>query len=259
MVCEPNRQLRAFLLQIKFAGFILGFILVAGGAQVCIPAEPDSPQTIIGRLSGQNGFAWRYAYDIEFKNDKVCVTVAVNLIAAGGVTKPELDRVKPVWKEGIEKVWSDRFAISAPSGNLYPIVIDVFFNAVRYHHDVIVRPGGGRSDQLNWNILDSPAMAAHEFGHMVGVYDEYRRGALAPQTRIIDPSSIMTSNPTSGMTYARHYQGFLAWFTGRTGNSDIALVEIQGGQGQYPSGKQIEDSGQEDSNRNLAHKIRVRM
>jgi serralysin len=261
MICNRNRISRAFLLREKLAGFVLGLLFVAGGAQVCIPADPGpvSPQTITGRLSGQNGFAWRYGYDIEFRDGKVFVKVAINLIAAGGVTKLELDRVKPVWGKGIESIWSEKFSIGTPAGQQYPIVIDVTFNGSRFHHEVIVRPGGGRSDQLNWNILDRPATVAHEFGHMVGVYDEYRRGATAPQSAIIDRTIIMTSNPTAGMAYARHYKGFLTWFAGQTSLSDIALVAIESGQRQCPPELQTGGKGQIKSNRKLVRNIRARV
>jgi len=206
--------------------FVLSILFVVSIARVCIPADLDSisRETITGRLSAKNRFSWRYSYDIAFRESKVLVDVAIHLIPAGGVTKLELDRVKPAWEKGIEEVWSNKFSIATPAGERYPIMIDVSFKGPRYHHDVIVRPGGGRSNELNWNILDSPMIAAHEFGHMLGVFDEYRRGAIAPQSGIIDKTSIMTSNPTAGMTYARHYKGFLVWFVNKSKLRDVSLV-----------------------------------
>jgi len=214
------------LLRYRLTVFVLGILFVVGVARVCIPVDLDSisRETITGRLSAKNRFSWRYSYDIAFRESKVLVHVAIHLIPAGGVTKLELDRVKPAWEKGIEEVWSNKFSIATPAGERYPIMIDVFFKGPRYHHDVIVRPGGGRSNELNWNILDSPMIAAHEFGHMLGVFDEYRRGAIAPQSGIIDTTSIMTSNPTAGMTYARHYKGFLVWFVNKSKLRDVSLV-----------------------------------
>ena len=218
------------LLRCRLTVFVLGILFVVGVARVCIPADLDSitRETITGRLSAKNRFSWRYSYDIAFRESKVFVQVVIHLIPAGGVTKLELDRVKPVWEKGIEEVWANKFSIATPAGERYPIIIDVSFKGSQYHHDVIVRPGGGRSDELNWNLLDSPAIAAHEFGHMLGVFDEYRRGAIAPQSGIVDATSIMTSNPTAGMTYARHYKGFLAWFVNKTKLRDVALVPNKG-------------------------------
>ena len=214
------------LLRCRLTVFVVSILFVVDVAQICISADLDSisRETITGRLSAKNRFSWRYSYDIAFRESKVFVHVAIHLIPAGGATKPELDRVKPAWEKGIEEVWSNKFSIATPAGERYPIMIDVSFKGPRYHHDVIVRPGGGRSDELNWNILDTPAIAAHEFGHMLGVFDEYRRGAIAPQSGIIDATSIMTSNPIAGKTYARHYKGFLAWFVNKTKLHDVLLV-----------------------------------
>ena len=217
-------------LRYRLIVFVLGILFVVGVARVCISADLASicRETITGRLSAKNRFSWRYSYDIAFRESKVFVHVVIHLIPACGVTKLELDQVKPVWEKGIEEVWSNKFSIATPAGERYPIMIDVSFKGTQYHHDVIVRPGGGRSDELNWNLLDSSAIAAHEFGHMLGVFDEYRRGATAPQSGIIDSTSIMTCNPTTGMTYARHYKGFLAWFVNKTKLHDIALVPNKG-------------------------------
>ena len=226
MVDTLHTLLKVHLLRCRLIVFVPGILFVVGIARVCIPADLDSisRETITGRLSAKNRFSWRYSYDIAFRESKVFVHVAIHLIPACGVSKLELDQVKPAWEKGIEEVWSNKFSIATPAGERYPIMIDVSFKGPRYHHDVIVRPGGGRSDELNWNILDCPAIAAHEFGHMLGVFDEYRRGAIAPQSGIIDTTSIMTSNPTAGMTYARHYKGFLAWFVDKTKLSDVSLV-----------------------------------
>lgn len=193
-------------------------------AEICpIPVE-----TVTGRVTAQNGFAWNYGYDIELKDGVLLVRVGVNLIPAGGVTRPELDRVKPAWEAGMERIWSGKFVLATPAGQRYPIIVDVTFKGPRFHHEVIVRPGARSTDELNWNLLDRPELVAHEFGHMLGVFDEYRRGAIAPQSGIIDTTSIMTSNPTGGMTYARHYKQFLAWFVNKSKLRDVALVPNKG-------------------------------
>jgi len=186
---------------------------------------PIPPETITGREKTPNGFAWNYGYDINFEDSTLIVRVAINLIPASGITRPELDRVKPLWEEGIERIWSNRFELETTEGGRYPIVIDVSFRGPKFHHEVIVRPGSGPSDELNWNILDSPELVAHEFGHMIGMYDEYENGALAPQDAVIDPSSIMTSNPgKDAATHARHYERFRRWFVGKTMMSNVRII-----------------------------------
>lgn len=177
-------------------------------------------------MEALNGFAWYYGYDIRLKDNELVVSVGINLIPARGVTRPEIERVKPFWEEGIEQIWSEKFALETISGQRYPVVVDVSFKGPEFHHDVIVRPGsGGGTDELNWNILDSPERVAHEFGHMIGLFDEYERGALAPQNAVIDSGSIMTSNPGKGaMTHARHYEPFRRWFVGKTMMSNVRII-----------------------------------
>lgn len=210
------------------SGFSFVLFLLAGSSASSPAAVLDSiaPETITDRVTAANGFAWRYGFDIGLGNDGMLVKVAVNLIPAQGVTRVEIDRVIPAWKKGIERIWSRRFALSTPAGQHYPIVMEVAFKGSVFHHDVIVRPYGGRIDELNWNISDSPEVIAHEFGHMLGLYDEYPRGALDPESGTIDRSSIMSANLAGG-TSIRHYRRFRSWFIDKTGINDVVLFGLK--------------------------------
>ncbi len=191
------------------------------GGYVSTPSE-----MIRGREKTLNGFAWSYGYDIKVEENKLVVRVAINLVPARGVTRLELDRVMPKWKKGIERIWSNKFALETSTGTLYPILIKVSFNSAKFHHNVIVRPGSGRADELNWNIMDSPGLAAHEFGHMLGLFDEYKGGAVRKQEMVFDGTSVMTNNRTDGITKPRHYRKIQAWFADNMGLSDVSLVPV---------------------------------
>lgn len=208
--------------------FSLSFFLIMSGAQVCFPVERGHipVETVTGRITAMNGFVWNYGYDIGQKDNRVLVHVAINLIPADDVTRPELDRVKEKWEVGIERIWSNRFFLVTPSGEQYPVVIDITFSGTRFHHDVIVSRSGGKTDELNWNLMISPEVAAHEFGHMIGVFDEYRGGAIARDIGITDRTSIMTGDPDKGgETYARHYEGIRRWFVEKTGLNGVSFKE----------------------------------
>ncbi len=212
--------------------FSLSFFLIMSGAQVCFPEEKGHipAETVTGRITAMNGFVWNYSYDIGQKDNRVVVHVAIDLVPADDVTRPELDRVKEKWEAGIERIWSDRFSLVTPSGEQYPVVIDVTFSGTRFHHDVIVSRNGGRTDELNWNLMVSPEAAAHEFGHMIGVFDEYRGGAVAPDTGMTDRTSIMTGGTDKvSNTYARHFEGIRRWFAEKTGLSGVSLMPIDQG------------------------------
>jgi hypothetical protein len=230
MIEKFANSLKAAFFGVYTAGLVLGILFSPGITQAgnSTDCEFIPPETITGRLSARNGFSWRYSYDISFSENAVLVNVAINLIPADGVTKLDIDRVKPLWEEGIEEIWNNKFSLETKAGQRFPIIVDVMFHGHRFHHDVIVHPGGGRSDELNWNIMDTPAIAAHEFGHMIGLFDEYRGGALAPKTGIIDKTSIMTSKPTGeGMTFERHYTRFRQWFAEKSRLSNISVVPME--------------------------------
>ncbi|MDF1554169.1 MAG: hypothetical protein P1P84_13950 [Deferrisomatales bacterium] len=182
-------------------------------------------ETVSGRLAAANGVAWTYAYDAELRDDRVWVRLGIQLIPAKDVTVPELARVKPGWEAAIEAAWSGRFALESPAGQLYPIWVDVDLRGPTFHHTVVVRPGRGRTDQLDWHLLDGPELVAHEAGHALGAFDEYPGGSLATADGVIDPASLMTSDPGPGCTpRARHYEKVRAWAEGSAGAQGWSVV-----------------------------------
>ena len=102
------------------------FLVSQGLAQVQADDLCSIPrETITGRMAAQNGFAWNYGYDINVEDSILIVRVAINLIPARGITRPELERVKPLWEQGVERIWSNKFALETTQIRCYPIVIDV--------------------------------------------------------------------------------------------------------------------------------------
>jgi hypothetical protein len=79
---------------------------------------------------------------------------------------------------------------------------------------ITIIPGWGRSDMLHWYTKDGSPVgegsAAHEFGHMLGLYDEYAGGAVDPITRLIGTRGLMEM--TAGPTLDAYYAPFLTWY-----------------------------------------------
>lgn len=188
-------------------------------------ARGEISETVSGSLTSGR-YSWQYGYRIYFYENRLLIRVGVHLVAAPGVTGMQLAKVQPAWEKEIERVWSNRFALVTGNGS-YPIVVDVVFKGASLRHDVIVLPGGGRrSDELTWHVMDTPQTAAHEFGHMLGLYDEYVGGAQDPRGKVYDLDSIMTSCPVTGRSYARHYEQFKQWFIKKTGQEDVTLQAL---------------------------------
>ena len=103
-----------------------------------------------------------------------------NRIHLTGDDAGSLTRVR---EQGIEGIWSDKFSLSDSTGS-YAIRFDVqFVGTGNQHYDVNVSNSYGRCDMLNWCTRTDwgpdyqDELAAHEFGHMIGAFDEYAGGA----------------------------------------------------------------------------------
>lgn len=199
--------------------------LVLAGLALPGAASGAVAETVSGRLEAANGVAWNYAYAAELRDNGVWVRLGLQLVPAGGVTVPELARVRPGWEAAIEAAWSGRFALASPAGERYPIWVDVDFRGPVFQHTVVVRPGRGRTDQLGWHLLDGPQLVAHEAGHALGAFDEYPGGSLAIVDGVLDPESLMTSDPGPGCApRARHYETLRAWVEHRAGGQGWSVV-----------------------------------
>ena len=77
-----------------------------------------------------------------------------------------------------------------------------------------------------WDTADTGQVAAHEYGHMVGNYDEYSGGATDPSNPIIDSSSLMGSTSPAAVPYARHYEPVLDWLESQYPSAVLDLVAV---------------------------------
>jgi hypothetical protein len=110
-----------------------------------------------------------YGWAAKYYRDVSSVTVRIRLIPQTGVTTP-LATLQTRWRSGIITKWSDKFGCMGAMPNL---TFDVQWVAAGEHHAVTVRPGSGRSNMTTWYEGDDGDTAAHEFGHMLGMRDEY--------------------------------------------------------------------------------------
>ena len=158
-------------------------------------------------------FAWKSAYDIQFDEQIIHVKVLIEPIRTTDVRKVQFEKTKAIWKQKIQYVWSNKYALQTWDNKHYPIQVSVEFTKLKAHHQIIIRHKTTKIDTYNWGIYTSPNIIAHEFGHMIGAYDEYQGGAIDPTTLLIDPSSIMGNSKSSSRTYPRHYTNFQKWFS----------------------------------------------
>ncbi len=195
-------------------------------------SEPlgDVPGERLSYYMSSPPYGWSPYYDIEFLNQELHVYTSIYLYGTGGVTQQQIDALEPTWENGIEGLWNDSYQISHDNSYYYDIIYDVTFveNPLSdfYHYQVRVRPGPERSNMLTWDTEDTPQVAAHEYGHMVGNYDEYSGGATNPSNPIIDSTSIMGSTSPAAVSYARHYEPVVDWLEGKYPSAMLEVVAI---------------------------------
>lgn len=157
------------------------------------------------------------AYRITERACALRITVRIRLDPDDDVTAEEIAELRAVWEPGIDERWSNRFTITRFGGDCgcisYPVKFDARFVESGEHHLVRVKRGPGRSNFLMWHTDDDAGTAAHEFGHMIGFFDEYA-DEECPDRLVATDDSIMRT--TEGFPMGRHYQPFATWISNRT-------------------------------------------
>ncbi len=163
-------------------------------------------------------FDWYSGYDIAFINQDL--TIDVDVYFKGDT--PSQTR-KDIWEKGIEQIWNNAFDIFDGSF-FYDVSINVDWvqSWELSHHSVEFFNTTGRASLTKWYKDDSGIVAAHEFGHMLGLLDEYPGGA----SKIIRPDSIMGQNLTN--PHADHFDAFADWLSLKSGISTLSMIADTG-------------------------------
>lgn len=121
------------------------------------------------------------------------IVVRIRLVPNPTITAAALTAQMAVWKSSIETTWSNRFSCVRPKERACPVTFEVQWVTSGEHHTVNVAPGAGNENKGNWFISTLGATAAHEFGHMLGLHDEYA-SATCPNRSPVNTGRIMDNN-----------------------------------------------------------------
>lgn len=148
--------------------------------------------------------SWRAYFDQTWTN--ITVRVCLNFYY-----KIEADRrrhYRNLWENAIESFWSNQWA-SAREGELpCRLSFDVQWVERDYHCLVTVYRGTNRSTKYTWHTGGaSDELATHEFGHMIGLVDEYSEPSVS-RHRAVYHGTIMSGEWPNPIVPDRNMTGF---------------------------------------------------
>jgi len=188
------------------------------GAAAALPPAPPalfSAQPVsYYEQRADGGYSWDVRYALGFDGSAFTVQTKIHL------TGDDPGTYRQVWESGIEQIWSNRYSLSDGSAQ-YAIRIDVQFVDSGADYEVAVHAGTGGGDMLNWHLDTAwgpsyqDELAAHEYGHMLGAFDEYAGGAtLGGTTATGTLMSDLTQTLKTG--YFDSVDRYAEQFTGRS-------------------------------------------
>lgn len=122
-------------------------------------------------VEGVGNVGGRAKYEWKLDPDRLLITAKINFIPKNKGVEAKIGD----WLQEIKDIWGTFHAVNKKDPTKK---IKVDFEAVRGKGDfnVNVIKDGKRSDAANWHTLDNRrGLAAHEFGHLLGLADEYNR------------------------------------------------------------------------------------
>jgi hypothetical protein len=138
-------------------------------------------------------FGWTAAFEQTWTH----IRVRIRLNPDAGITNAAMNTLRTTWENGIENTWSNVWGCGRVGEVTCRLTFEVQWVGSNEHHAVRVRVATlGEPEQTNmstWDTLDTGAVAAHEFGHMLGNPDEYT-DARCPTRNPVNTRTIMDNN-----------------------------------------------------------------
>jgi hypothetical protein len=190
-------------------------------------------------------FEWRTKYEILYRRSELRIRVRIKF---SGETPTAAH--KKIWRDGIANRWNGKFHIE--NDHRLALVFEPVFTEVQAHHTVkLHKPPIVRENSSNWYVgptansdpskppdTTTGDTAAHEFGHLVGLEDEYRLTAAEFKRLVGRDPTPADRDPDIGYTVPRlmsagqgdveerHLKPFIDWLNQnrRSGEKPYRLV-----------------------------------
>jgi hypothetical protein len=134
-----------------------------------------------------------YGWTAAFEQTWTHIVIRIRLSPDAGISNTTMNTLRQTWETGIEGTWTHRWACARTVELPCRLSFDVQWVGAGEHHVVRVRPGPAGTNMGTWDTADSGGVAAHEFGHMHGLVDEYQ-SATCPARSPINTGTVMDNN-----------------------------------------------------------------
>lgn len=190
-------------------------------------------------LSGGNTYGpyeWNVRYTRSFDGTRFSkdVQIGFSFDAALGYTDAQKNAYREAAERNIEDLWNGRYYLEdLDTSTFFPLLVDVTLIGP-LDQTVLIKATQGAGDPVydmtHWYVdEDTASYHAHEFGHMLGLFDEYIGGAV---NQFPDP--LLSNDGLMGLgalnaapvMYERYFQQYLDYMNKLNPGGRFALVPI---------------------------------
>jgi hypothetical protein len=181
----------------KYAGITSGFSVVGdifGVSSITGTSSLRSKLEDMAREEHSFGmseciFGWTAA----FRQTWTHIRIRIRLNPDAGIPAATMTNLRTAWRTGIVNTWSDQWGCGHSGELSCPLTFEVEWVNTGQHHTVRVQPGPAETVMTTWDTADGGGTAAHEYGHMLGLVDEYT-DARCPGRSPVNTGTVMHNN-----------------------------------------------------------------
>ena len=238
---EPHAAAAVLELQRSVGNQAVQRLIQRQGPAVAPPAPAPAPPapTQVSNKSSDPPYGWWAKYEVTFAGSECRLNVKLRLVPGTGVSAADVARIERQTSEAVTRIWDRRFIITDTTAKKhYALRVGITYVTSGEHLAVNLHKGSGHADLSNWYVDGAANSRAHEFGHQLGLKDEYvsasaTNRATATSPGVFKDHSIMGAHYSEGAAlaegkarHARTIGGHIGGATGMTLTGSRPSVDV---------------------------------